>query len=202
MSMYNKIADSFAAQGMSAALDTLPLSAFMPEDEVESHVVLTDMQVDPEVGVQVLLTLALISSTNLLVIDVLPVSESGKVRCNVRSTPLHSILEVRTTFVSDATTNLAQMIVQVVTAETAQIAMDPTICGSPLLEGGHVEWDDLTAYEQEQVTVCTDVRGYVGDITHNFIEFVADATLGSEEETRDLLSFAATLSRLSASCKS
>lgn len=196
MSLYDQILESFAAHGMQQALHTMPLSSFMPEYEVEDWVVLTDMQVDPEVGVQVLLTLALASSNNLVVVNLLPsTSKESALHCHVRSTPLHSVLEVRTSFTSSSDQDLSQIMVHVVTAESGPLALDAMVCGMPSLDGQHVDPDALSPLDQERVEPCLDPQGFIGEAHNNIIELVEDASLGSSEGTRSLMDFAASLSR-------
>ena len=196
MSLYDQIHESFAAHGMQSALQTMPLSSFMPEYEVEDWVVLTDMQVDPEVGVQVLLTLALASRNNLVVVNLLPsTGKESALHCHVRSTPLHSILEVRTSFTSSDGLDLSQIMVHVVTAESGPLALDAMVCGMPTLDGQHVDLDTLSTLDQERVEPCLDPQGFVGESHNNIIELVEDASLGSPESARSLMDFAAALSR-------
>jgi hypothetical protein len=192
-----QITQQFAAQGLYQAFARIPLAAYIGQDPIEDFIVLQDMAVDEDFGVRVQLTAGIATKRILLIVDVDPHDEKNTAVA-VRAIPLTSIVEVRAIARVDHTNDSVVEAVhgEIVTVEFGTVSLSTTICGGPLMDGKHVNINELDEESAQLAEVCTDSDGFAGDVMMNSVMFTQTTSISGPEVVEDIRRFLASVSRL------
>lgn len=203
---YQEVLDKISAEGLHPQVVSAQLAAFLSDETPTHSVVLSDMKMDPDSGVRMILTIGLLTPSRLLFVDVTedadPSDEHVQVlRTAMRILPLRSVTEVRMmAFVPSPNGQQVpprRFQVEFVTSEVGELQLEAEICGSLIVDGQHVDEDDLEAMDPdraETADVCTDPLGFSGIVNSNGILLLEDAALSGVRPVEDLMAFAAAVS--------